>query len=65
MLNWFAAQANQYTQMAKIGFSYVKFNAEFDESSVFYLKAAKSAQKMAKTKVVRENVNWRCSEPNV
>ena len=62
MLNWFAAQANQYTQMAKIG---VKFNAEFDESSLFYLKAAKSAPKMAKTKVVRENVNWRCSEPNV
>ena len=51
--------------MAKIGFSYVKFNAEFDESSLFYLKAAKSALKMAKTKVVRENVNWRCSEPNV
>ena len=48
--------------MAKIG---VKFNAEFDESSLFYLKAAKSAPKMAKTKVVRENVHWRCSEPNV
>ena len=33
----------------KNGLFYVKFNAEFNELSLFFLKAARSGQKMAKT----------------
>ena len=58
LLYCFATQ--QQTSM-KSGLLYVKFNAEFNELSLFFLKATRSGQKMTKTKVVRKNANWRQS----
>ena len=54
--------ANQYTQTAKIGLFYVKFNAQLNEISFFFLKATESDEKMAKTKVLRKSANWRRSK---
>ena len=41
---------------------YAKFSAEFDELSVFFLKATGSDQKMNKTEVVPKNANKHHSE---
>ena len=49
LLYWFAAQ--------HVKSFYVKFSAEYNEFSL--LKTTNSAQKMAKTKVVRKNANRR------
>ena len=59
LLYCFATQ--QQTSM-KSGLLYVKFNAEFNELSLFFLKATRSGQRMTETKVVRKNTNWRQSE---
>ena len=40
----------------------MKFNAEFNELRPFFLKVTESGQKVAKTKVVQKNANWRRSE---
>ena len=40
----------------------MKFGAEFNEVSLFFLKATGSDRKMAKTKVVQKNANNRRSE---
>ena len=53
-LYWFAAQQKTSTlRRQKIGLFDVK---------LFFLKATGNDQKMAKTKVVRKNANWRHSE---
>ena len=41
----------------KLGFFYAKFSAEFDEISLFFLKATGRCRKMAKTKVVQKNAS--------
>ena len=53
--------ATQQQTSTKSGLLYVKFNAEFNELSLFFLKATRSGQKITKTKVVRKNANWRQS----
>ena len=48
-LCWFAAQQQTNTlRRPKIGLFYVKFNAEFNELSLFFLKATGSGQKMTR-----------------
>ena len=54
--------ATQKQTSMKSGLLYVKFNAEFNELSLFFLKATRSGQKMTETKVVLKNANWRQSE---
>ena len=62
-LYWFAAQQQTSTlRRQKIDFFDVKFNANFNELSIFFLKATGRCQKVARTKVVRTNANWRRSE---
>ena len=55
LLYWFAAQQ-------KIGLFNAKFSADFNELLSFLVNTTGSGQKMAKTKVVRKNANWRCAE---
>ena len=60
LLYWFAAQQQtSILRWQKIDLFYVKFNAEFNEVSLFFPKTTESYQKMTKTKVVRKNANWR------
>ena len=57
-LYWFAAQQQTSTlTRQKSGFFYAKFSAEFNEISLFFLKATGRVQKTAKTKVVQKNTN--------
>ena len=47
----------------KIGLFYVKYNAQFNKLfKSLSLKAIRSGERMAKTKVVRKNANWLRSE---
>ena len=63
MLYWFAAQQQASTlRRQKISLFDRKFSADFNELKSFLLKATGSGQKMAQTKVVRKNTNWRRSE---
>ena len=64
-LYWFAPQQTSTVKTAKNGLFYVKFNVEFNELSLFFLKATRSGQKIAKTKVVRKNPYWHRSEAKV
>ena len=62
-LHWFAAQQQTDTpRRQKIGLFDTKFSADFNELSLLLLSQQKVAKKMAKTKVVRKNANWRRSE---
>ena len=62
-LHWFAAQQQTSTvRRQKYGCFCVKFSAESNGFSLFFLKTTGSYQKMAKTKVVRETATWRRSE---
>lgn len=59
-LDWFPAQ--QQTSAVRrqhIGLIDSKFSADFNKLSLFVLKAKGSGQKMAQSKVVRKNANWR------
>ena len=57
-LYWFAAQQQTSTlARQKSRFFYAKFSAEFNEISLFFLKATGRGQKTAKTKVVQKNTN--------
>ena len=58
-LYWFAAPQTSTLTRQKCGFSYAKFSAEFNEISLFFLKATGRGRKMAKTKVVQKNANRR------
>ena len=62
-LYWFAVQHQTSTlTRQKVGFIYAKFSAEFNEISLFFLKATRRGQKMPKTKEVQKNANRRRSE---
>ena len=61
-LYWLAAQHQARTlRQQKIGLFDAKFSAYF-MNLVFSCKGNRKLPKMAKTKVVRENANWRRSE---
>ena len=63
LLYWFTEQKQTSAlRRQQIGLFDVKFNVKFNELSLFFLKAARSSQKMAKTKAVGKNANWRRSE---
>ena len=52
---WFALQQETSTlRRQKLDLVYVKFSAQFNELSLFFLKTPKKRLKMAKTKVVRK-----------
>ena len=60
LLCWFAAQQQTKTvRRQKFGLFYVKFNAEFNKLSLFFLKPTGTAQKMVKIKVFRKNADSR------
>ena len=46
----------------KISLLYLKLNTQVFKLSLFFLKGTGSDLKMAKTKVVLKNANWRRSE---
>ena len=57
-----AQQQTSTVRRQNCGLFYVKFSAEFNELSLFFLKATGSGPKMAEIKVVRKNANRRHSE---
>ena len=62
-LDWFPSQQQtSAVRRQQIGLIDAKFSADFNELSLFVLKATGSGQKMAQSKVVRKNANWRRSE---
>ena len=63
LLYLFAAQQQTIPlRRQKCGLFYVTFSAEFNELSLFFLKATLSGRKMAKIKVVWKNTNRHHSE---
>ena len=64
LLYWFGTQEQTSTlRRQKIGLFDAKFSAGFNELLSFLVKTTGSGKKkLAKTKVVRKNDNWRCVE---